>query len=101
MAAIQQGPRLPPHRRFRWHGDAFNDGQIIGTITPENSRTIGNDATKKAGPAWGPGQHPGSWRAVRACSAKRAARDNKTLTIQENRAREIIAGRGKPGPRGS
>ena len=80
---------------FRWHGDAFSDGQIIDTITPKNSRKIENDATKKAEPAWDPGQHPGSWRAVRAYSAKRAARDHKTLTIQENRAREIIAGEKK------
>jgi len=51
--------------------------------------------TKKAEPVWDPGLHPGSWRAVWAYSAKRAARDNKTLTIQENRAREIIAGEKK------
>jgi len=50
---------------------------------------------KKAEPVWDPGQHPGSWRAVWAYSAKRAARDSKTLTIQENRAREIIAGEKK------
>jgi len=80
---------------FRWHGDAFSDGQIIDTITPKNSRKIENDVTKKAEPAWDPGRHPGSWRAVWAYSAERAARDNKTLTIQENRAREIIAGEKK------
>jgi hypothetical protein len=80
---------------FRWHGDAFSDGQIIDTITPKNSRKTENDVTKKAEPVWDPGQHPGSWRAVWAYSAKRAARDNKTLTIQENRAREIIAGEKK------
>ena len=80
---------------FRWHGDAFNDGQITGTITPKNSRKIDNDVRKKAEPVWDPEQHPGSWRAVWAYSAKRAARDNKTLTSQENRAREIIAGQKK------
>jgi hypothetical protein len=58
-------------------------------------RKIENDVTKKAEPVWDPGQHPGSWRAVWAYSAKRAARDNKTLTIQENRARQIIAGEKK------
>jgi hypothetical protein len=79
----------------RWHGDAFNNGQIIHTITPKNSHKIENDLTKKAEPVWDPGQHPGPWRAVWAYSANRAARDNKTLTIQENRAREIIAGENK------
>jgi transposase len=77
---------------FRWHGDAFTDGQLIDTITPKNSRTIENDSAKRAEPVWDPEQHPGSWRAVWAYSTKRAVRDNKTLTIQENRAREVISG---------
>jgi hypothetical protein len=77
---------------FRWHGDAFTDAQIIDTITPKNRRTIENDSTIKAEPVWDPEQHPGSWRAVWAYSTKRAARDNRTLTIQENRAKEVIAG---------
>lgn len=77
---------------FRWHGDAFTDGQLIDTITPKNSRTIENDAAKRAEPVWDRRQHPGSWRAVWAYSAKRAVRDNKTLTLQENRAREVISG---------
>jgi len=33
-----------------------------------------------------------SWRAVWAFSAKRFARDNRTLTAQENRARDVISG---------
>jgi hypothetical protein len=41
---------------------------------------------------WDPAQHTGSWRAVWAYSAKRAARDGKTLTLQENRAKEVVAG---------
>jgi transposase len=77
---------------FRWHGDAFTDGQLIDTITPKNSRKIENDPAKKAEPVWDPGTHPSSWRAVWAYSAKRAVRDNKTLTIQENRAKDVIAG---------
>jgi hypothetical protein len=77
---------------FRWHGDAFTDGQIIDTITPKNRRTIENDSQVKAEPVWDPEQHPGSWRAVWAYSTKRAVRDNKTLTLQENRAKEVVAG---------
>lgn len=77
---------------FRWHGDAFTDGQLIDTITPKNSRTIENDAAKRAEPVWDWRQHPRSWRAVWAYSAKRAVRDNKTLTLQENRARAVISG---------
>ncbi len=38
------------------------------------------------------GSHPGSWRAVWAYSAKRAARDSRTLTLQENRAKAVVAG---------
>jgi hypothetical protein len=80
---------------FRWHGDAFTDGQVVDTITPKNSRIVENDVAKKAEPVWNPQEHTASWRAVWAYSAKRAARDNKTLTIQENRAREVISGEKK------
>jgi Transposase DDE domain len=43
-------------------------------------------------PVWDPKARPDSWRAVRAFSARRFARDNKTLTAQENRARDVISG---------
>ncbi len=43
-------------------------------------------------PVWDPQAHPGSWRAIWAYSARRFARDNKTLTAQENRARQVVAG---------
>src|SRR5690625_4901865 len=77
---------------FRWHGDAFTDGQVIDTITPKNARRSENDPALRAEPVWDREQHPGSWRALWAYSAKRAARDNKTLTAQENRAKALIAG---------
>lgn len=77
---------------FRWHGDAFTDAQVIDTITPRAGRRSENDQALRTEPVWDPDQHPGSWRAVWAYSAKRAARDGKTLTAQENRARAVIAG---------
>ena len=77
---------------FRWHGDAFTDAQVIDTITPKNRKVIENDPMLKAEPTWDPDQHHGSWRAVWAYSTKRAARDNKTLTLQENTAKAVIAG---------
>lgn len=80
---------------FRWHGTAFTDGQIIDTITPKDQRgTAGraSDPKVRAEPVWNPEQHSGSWRAVWAYSTKRAVRDNKTLTLQENKAREVVAG---------
>ncbi|MGH3366390.1 MAG: IS1634 family transposase [Nocardioidaceae bacterium] len=77
---------------FRWHGDAFNDGQVIDTLTPKTARVLENDVNLKAEPTWDPAQHRESWRAVWAYSAKRAVRDNKTLTMQESRATEVIAG---------
>ena len=77
---------------FRWHGDAFSDGQIIDTLTPKTGRTSENNPMLRAEPTWDPDQHPGSWRAIWAYSAKRAARDGKTLTLQENRAKAVIAG---------
>ncbi len=80
---------------FRWHGDAFTDGQVIDTITPRvatKAAAAVNDATKRAEPVWDPEKHSLSWRAVWAYSTKRAVRDAKTLTLQENRAKAVIAG---------
>jgi hypothetical protein len=77
---------------FRWHGDAFTDGQLIDTLTPKTGQRSENNTAVRAEPVWDPTTHPGSWRAVWAYSAKRAARDTKTLTAQENRARAVIAG---------
>jgi hypothetical protein len=77
---------------FRWHGDAFTDGQVIDTLTPKIGANTDNDPLKRAEPVWNPDTHPTSWRAVWAYSTKRAVRDNKTLTAQENRARAVVAG---------
>ena len=78
---------------FRWHGDAFTDGQVIDTLTPKTARgDVENDLMIKAEPEWDPSEHPGSWRAVWAYSTKRATRDRVTLTAQENRAKAVVAG---------
>ena len=80
---------------FRWHGDAFTDGQVIDTITPRTATAAAravNDPLIKTEPVWHPDEHRLSWRAVWAYSAKRAARDAKTLTLQENRAIAVVAG---------
>ena len=80
---------------FHWHGDAFTDGHIVDTITPRVATAAArgvNDVAKRAEPVWDLTVHPKSWRAVWAYSAKRAARDGKTLTLQENRAKAVVAG---------
>ena len=79
---------------FRWHGDAFADGQVIDTITPRSGhhKDAASNPMIKAEPVWDPTQHTGSWRAVWAYSTKRAARDNRTLTLQEERAKAVVAG---------
>lgn len=41
---------------------------------------------------WDPEKHPEHWRVAWAYSAKRAARDGRTLTLQENKAKAVIAG---------
>ena len=79
---------------FRWYGDAFTDGQLIDTITPRVATTAArgvNDVNKRAEPIWDPGLHEKSWRAVWAYSRKRGVRDRATLTVQENRARVVVA----------
>ncbi|CAI9410259.1 IS1634 family transposase [Nocardioides sp. T2.26MG-1] len=80
---------------FRWHGTAFTDGQVIDTITPRDQRGTAvktSDPARRAEPVWDPAVHTKSWRAVWAYSRKRAVRDNKTLTLQENKARAVVAG---------
>ncbi len=80
---------------FRWHGDTFADGQVIDTITPRVSTATArakNDENKRAEPVWDPAAHPTSWRAVWAYSRKRAVRDSATLTLQENKAKAVVAG---------
>ena len=80
---------------FRWHGTAFTDGQVIDTITPRDQRGAAvktSDPKRRAEPVWDPGVHAKSWRAVWAYSRKRAVRDNTTLTLQENKARAVVAG---------
>ena len=80
---------------FRWHGDAFTDGQIIDTITPRVATTAArkvNDPAVKAEPVWDPAVHLLSWRAVWAYSHPRAQRDRKTLGLQEERAKAVVNG---------
>lgn len=77
---------------FRWHGETFEDGQVIDTLTPKVGGNDDNDPALRAEPVWDPGQHPASWRAVWAFSRNRYVRDNQTLTAQENRARDVVAG---------
>ena len=77
---------------FRWHGDALDDGQVIDTLTPKTGKNHDNNPARRAEPVWDPKAHPDSRRAVWAFSARRFARDNKTLTAQENRARDVISG---------
>lgn len=85
-----------PHdlaHHFHWHGDAFTDGQVIDTLASRHGNTKNPDTKKRRRePVWDRDQHPGAWRAIWAYSRKRAVRDGKTLTAQENRARAIING---------
>jgi len=77
---------------FRWHGDAFNDGQLIDTITRRTGHANESSETLRAEPVWDRTAHGGSWRAVWAYSTKRAVRDSRSLTLQENRAKAVVAG---------
>ncbi len=88
--AVKAPLELASH--FHWHGDAFTDGQLVDTITPRGRHASENDRKHRAEPSWDPEKYPKSWRAVWAYSAKRAARDAKTLTLQENKAKAVIAG---------
>ncbi|MEU2002271.1 IS1634 family transposase, partial [Rhodococcus sp. NPDC019627] len=77
---------------FHWNGDVFTDGQTIDTVTPRHGRSVVNDVKRRAEPAWNPGTHASSWRAVWQYSKRRAVRDNQTLNAQEARARAVVDG---------
>ena len=49
---------------FHWTKDAFNDGQLIDSITPKRGSRSERDVSKRYEPVWDPVNHPGSWRAV-------------------------------------
>ena len=80
---------------FRWHGNAFTDGQVIDTVTPRRGATVVNNVKLKAEPVWNPIEHPKAWRAIWQYKAARARRDQKTLDAQEARAKAVIAGEKK------
>ena len=80
-------------KHFHWHGDAFTDGQIIDTITTRAGAPDPDRVLTRAEPVWDFEQHPQAWRSVWQYSRKRAVRDGHTLTLQENRALDIIEGR--------
>src|SRR5690606_26144886 len=69
-------------------GQVGDHGSRVATAT---ARAV-NNVKKLAEPVWDPHEHTMSWRAVWAYSRKRAVRDGKTLTLQENRAKAVIAG---------
>ena len=59
---------------------------------PEGREEQGQRPGPAGRPAWDREEHPKSWRAAWAFSARRFAHDNRTLTAQENRARDVISG---------
>jgi len=45
---------------FLWHGNAFDDDQVIDTITPRTGRgDPDNNPKLRAEPIWDPNRHPG------------------------------------------
>jgi hypothetical protein len=81
---------------FRWHGDAFTDGQVIDTLTPRVATAAArnvNDPGRQAGRA---GVGPGRARKVVAGGVgvlretRRQGRQDADL--QENRAKAVVAG---------
>ena len=84
-----------PHdlaKHFRWHGNAFTDGQIIDTITMRSTAPDPERVRTRAEPVWDPAEHPKAWRAVWQYSHKRAVRDRHTLAAQLKRAQAVVDG---------
>ncbi len=79
-------------KHFRWHGNAFADGQVIDTITMRRSAPDPKRLDTITEPVWDPDRYPLAWRAVWQYSRKRAVRDAHTLAAQRNRAQAIVDG---------
>ena len=78
---------------FRWHGDAFGDGQVIDTLTPKTGQNNDNDPALRAEPVWDPEDAPDVVAGgVGLLRANAPSATTKTLTAQENRARDVITG---------
>ena len=85
-----------PHdlaKHFHWHGNVFDDGQIIDTTTSRRGAADPQRIKSRREPVWDPETHPNAWRSIWQYSRKRAVRDGQTLTAQEHRAIDIIEGR--------
>ncbi len=80
------------HDHDRGRPNPFSIDTLTPRVAPRAGSTRENDPAVRAEPVWDPYRHTGSWRAVWAYSAKRAARDGKTLTAQEHKARAVGAG---------
>ncbi|MCI6583488.1 MAG: transposase [Mobiluncus sp.] len=76
---------------YRWHGDFFEDGQVIDTVTPRHANSCVNDTAKKTEPVWDETMGS-SWRAVWQYSRRRAVRDQKTLNLQRAHALSVVEG---------
>ena len=79
-------------KHFRWHGNAFSDGQVIDTVTTRRGVPDPGRIATRAEPVWDPAEHPDLWRAVWSYSHKRALRDRRTLALQRERAEDIVNG---------
>ncbi|MDO4901742.1 hypothetical protein [Actinomyces sp.] len=77
-----------------FHGDAYQDGQLIETTTPKKgARSCPTGATRARNRLpWEPEGGPASWRVLWQYSARRFSHDNATLTAQENKARAVVDG---------
>jgi len=88
---------------FRWHGDAFTDGQVIDTVTPKKGKNTANDPALRAEPAWDRKEHPKSWRAVWAgepCPRRHQRREVRPhAPVRQERGRHPRPGREGPRPR--
>lgn len=85
-----------PHdlaKHFHWHGNVFDDGQIIDTTTSRRGAADPQRIKSRREPVWDLETHPNAWRSIWQYSRKRAVRDGQTLTAQEHRAIDIIEGR--------
>jgi hypothetical protein len=79
---------------FRWHGEAFTDGQLIDTVTPRTGHQSENNALLRAEPVW----HPGSIRA-RGGRCGPTPASEQCVTAKRSRRRRTGPARSSPGTR--
>ncbi|MFK4299417.1 hypothetical protein ABH924_004600 [Arthrobacter sp. GAS37] len=86
---------------FRWHGDAFTDGQPIDTISPRTGHRNENNPDLRAEPVWDPVKHPAHGGSCGPIPARERSATPAPSRPRSTGPARSSRDRSRPGPRAS